>query len=48
MEIFNTSLVCRKDGVDVYESGEMKVCVLAGVVCVVSIPDMKMADELID
>lgn len=47
MKILNTSFVCRKDGVEVYEI----VCPtrdgLCGL-CTVSIPDMKMADELID
>lgn len=44
MKILNTSLVCRKDGVEVYET----VCPSRDGLCTVSIPDMKMVDELID
>lgn len=44
IKTLNTSLVCRKDGVEVYES----VCASRDGLCTVSIPDMKMADVLID
>lgn len=44
MKILNISFVCRIDGVEVHES----VCPARDSLCTVSIPDMKMADELID